>query len=67
MLAGHEIESLRRSHVMAPLDPGQVTRLLETCAELDRRHREIVRILDDLPDSFGALRVALNELHRLAR
>lgn len=67
MLQTHEIESLRRSHAMAPLPPGQVAELLATCDELARRQAAIARILSDLPESFAAVRNALNQLHELVR
>ena len=65
MLSGHEIEGLRRSHAMAPLSASHVSELLETCAELSRRQAAIAAVLADLPDSFGAVRAALNRLHEL--
>jgi hypothetical protein len=67
MLAPHEIESLRRSHAMAPLGPADVTTLLETCAELARRQAAVVEVLDGLPASFSAVRSALNRLHDIVR
>jgi ABC-type hemin transport system ATPase subunit len=60
-----KIESLRRSHAMAPLSPAHVLELLETCQQLARQRAEIAAVLADLPDSVAALRTALNRLHRL--
>ena len=67
MLALHEIESMRRSHAMAPLSPAAVVELLETCQRLARERQEIVSVLADLPESVAALRHALNRLHRLVK
>lgn len=61
----HQVESSRRSHAMSPLSPSQVTELIQTCAELLERHRRIEDALADLPESFTAVRAALNELHRI--
>jgi len=65
MLAPHEIESLRRSAAMAPLSPADVAALLETCAELTRFRADVAAVLQDLPESFGEVRSALNKLNRL--
>lgn len=65
MLSPHEIESLRRSHAMAPLSPAAVVELLDACAQMARERNEIADVLDDLPESVTALRKALNRLHRL--
>lgn len=67
MLRPHEIESMRRSHAMAPLSPSHVAELIETCAQLTREREQIARILSGLPESFSELRAALNELHRILR
>jgi DNA-directed RNA polymerase subunit F len=67
MLRPHEIESMRRSHAMAPLSPSHVDELIESCAQLAREREQIARILSGLPESFSELRAALNELHRLVR
>lgn len=67
MLRPHEIESMRRSHAMAPLSPSHVDELIETCAQLTREREQIARILSGLPESFSELRAALNELHRILR
>lgn len=67
MLQPHEIESMRRSHAMAPLSPSHVDELIETCTQLSREREQIARILSALPESFGELRAALNELQRLVR
>lgn len=65
MLASHEIESLRRSHAMAPLSPTQVSQLIDTCAQLSRQREQVATVLARLPESFADLRAALNELHRI--
>ena len=67
VLSGPEIESLRRSHAMAPLSPSHVRELIEACAQLDAERTEIKRVLADLPESFAAVRAALNRLHQLFR
>lgn len=67
MLAAHEIESMRRSHAMAPLSSSHVDELIETCAQLTREREQIARVLSGLPESFSELRAALNELHRILR
>jgi hypothetical protein len=65
MLASHEIESMRRSHAMAPLSPTHVTELIETCAQLAKERAQIAAVVAGLPDSFSEVRAALNELHRI--
>jgi hypothetical protein len=65
MLKSHEIESLRRSQAMAPLSVSHVNQLLESCADMARERAAIVEILSSLPDSFGEVRKALNELQRI--
>ena len=67
MLASHEIESMRRSHAMAPLSPSNVSELIDTCAQLAREREQIAGIVAGLPDSFAELRAALNELHGILR
>jgi hypothetical protein len=67
MLSTHEIESMRRSHAMAPLAPGHVCELIETCAVLAKERAEIAAVLAELPTSFRAVREALNTLQRLVR
>jgi hypothetical protein len=62
MLKSHEIESLRRSQAMAPLSVSHVNQLLDSCADMARERAAIVEILSSLPDSFGEVRKALNEL-----
>lgn len=64
-LSLHDIESMRRSHAMAPLSPEAVAELLDTCNQLARERQEIAAVLTDLPESVSALRAALNRLHRL--
>ena len=65
MLASHEIESLRRSNAMAPLSPTHVAQLLETCAQLAAERAAVAAVLADLPESFAAVRAALNQLQRI--
>lgn len=65
MFNAHDLESLRRSHAMAPLSPATVAQLLNTCQQLTRERAQIAAVLADLPDSVAALRQALNRLHRL--
>jgi DNA-directed RNA polymerase subunit F len=65
MLASHEIESMRRSHAMAPLSPTHVRELIETCAQLAKEREQIAAVVASLPDSFSEVRAALNELHRI--
>lgn len=67
VLASHEIESLRRSHAMAPLSASQVSELIETCDLLTTQREQIERVLSGLPESFAEVRAALNELHRIVR
>jgi hypothetical protein len=65
MLTPHEIESMRRSHAMAPLSHSHVAELLDTCVELSRERQRIAAVVAELPDSFSEVRAALNELHRI--
>jgi len=67
VLSVHDIESMRRSHAMAPLSPTHVSELLDSCQKLARERAEIAAVLADLPESVAALREALNRLHRLVR
>jgi hypothetical protein len=60
-----EIEVTRRSAAMAPLPPETVNQLLRELQQHVSERERIVAILNDLPSTFGALREALNELHRL--
>jgi hypothetical protein len=39
--------------------------LLDSCAEMARERIAIVEILTSLPESFGEVRKALNELQRI--
>ena len=64
-MSPHEVESLRRSNAMAPLSQSHVAELLESCAQMATERSAIAAILADLPDSFGAVRAALNELQRI--
>jgi hypothetical protein len=50
---------------MAPLSQSHVAELLESCAQMARERSAIAAILADLPDSFGAVREALNQLQRI--
>jgi hypothetical protein len=69
MLAGVmslvDIEVTRRSAAMAPLPAETVNLLLTELHQHVAERERIVAILNDLPPTFGALREALNELHRL--
>jgi len=65
VLSVHEIESLRRSHAMAPLSASHVSELLESCASLARERQAIVGVLVGLPESFSEVRRALNDLQRI--
>ena len=67
MLASHEIESMRRSHAMAPLSQSHVAELIETCTQLAKEREQIAAVVIGLPDSFAEVRAALNELHRILR
>jgi hypothetical protein len=67
MLRSYEIESMRRSHAMAPLSPLHVNELIETCVQFAREREQIACIVLGLPESFAELRTALNELHRMLR
>ena len=65
MLKSHELESLRRSQAMAPLGPQHIQQLLDACAQMTREREAIVAVLASLPESFGEVREALNELQRI--
>jgi hypothetical protein len=67
VLAVHEIESLRRSHAMAPLSPSAVADLIESSALMARERAEMIAVLEQLPTSFAAVRSALNALQRILR
>ncbi len=67
MLSVYEIETMRRSHAMAPLGAQSVDKLLIACAEMARERAAMTAILVDLPESFAAVRTALNELQRILR
>jgi hypothetical protein len=62
-----QIESMRRSAAMAPLSPASVMEVLETAAELARRHREIAKILHSIGSRWPDVRAALNALARLTK
>lgn len=65
MLAPDEIESMRRSHAMAPLSATHVSELIDTCVQLAKEREQIAAVIGGLPDSFSEVRAALNELHRI--
>ena len=67
MLSSHEIESLRRSNAMAPLSQTQVAALLESYRQLAEDRAAIAAVLADLPESFAAVRDALNRLQRIVQ
>lgn len=50
---------------MAPLAPSQVAELLESCSQMAKERVAIAAILADLPESFAAVRAALNDLKRI--
>lgn len=52
---------------MAPLPGSQVSALIDACDALLREREQITAIVRTLPNSFTALRNALNDLHRLLR
>lgn len=60
-------ESLRRSAACVTLSRDQISDLVAICAELVDERRRIRLILGRLPDSFGAVRSAMNELSRVLR
>jgi hypothetical protein len=60
-----EIEQTRRSLAMAPLSKESVARVLDELRRHVEERERIAAILHDLPPTVGALREALNELHRL--
>jgi hypothetical protein len=63
VLAPHELETLRRSNLMAPLSQATVAELIDDYAQMTRERAEIAAVLESLPESFGELRAALNRLH----
>ena len=67
MLTAHDIEGFRRSAAMAPLSHDSTMAVLDECARLLREREQIATVLTDLPSSFAAVRVALNELQRLVQ
>jgi hypothetical protein len=67
MLSSYEIESLRRSNAMAPLSQSHVGELLDSCAQMAKERAAIVAVLADLPDSFAAVRAALNQLQQIVQ
>jgi hypothetical protein len=65
MLQSHEIESLRRSHAMAPLSAEHVGDLIDSCAQMAREREAIHAVLTGLASPFGDVRKALNDLQRI--
>ena len=65
MLSVHEIENMRRSCAMSPLSLDDQRRLLDACADYERRRTAIAAVLADLPPSVAAVGAALNDLQRL--
>ena len=65
MMSLADIEQARRSAAMAPLSAATIERLLTELRALIVERQRIASILHDLPSTVGALRDALNELHRL--
>jgi hypothetical protein len=65
MLTVHDIESIRRSAVMAPLSSDDALRVLEACNQLLSERARIAAVLDDLPTSWATVRAALNELRAI--
>lgn len=65
VLKSHEVESLRRSQALAPLSPGHVHELIESCDQMAREREAILRILSTLPANWLEVRKALNELHQI--
>ena len=62
----HEVENLRRSAAMAPLQPNDVIEALEALAIMAGERAAIRRLLDDLAKtSFPAVRTTLNELRKI--
>jgi hypothetical protein len=61
-----DIDGMRRSLVIGgSLSRGETERLLDACQALLAQRVQIAAVLADLPESVGALRAALNRLHRL--
>ena len=60
-----DIEVTRRSAAMAPLSAETVDQLLDELQRHVSERQRILAVLDNLPPAVGALRDALNELHRL--
>jgi hypothetical protein len=60
-----DIEVTKRSAAMAPLPPETVNLLLSELQQHVAERERILAVLSELPPTFGALREALNELHRL--
>jgi hypothetical protein len=67
VLSVYEVESMRRSHAMAPLSASQVSVLLDACAQMARERARVADLLEDLPATVAALRATLNELHHVIR
>ena len=67
MLQVHDVELIRRSAAMAPLSKDETFRVLAELDQLVRERAEIVHLLGDLPESFGAVRDTLNRLQQLVK
>jgi hypothetical protein len=67
MLSSHEVESLRRSNAMAPLTQSHIAELLDDLAQVATERAAIVAVFADLPNSFAAVRTALNTLQRIVK
>lgn len=65
MLSPEAVESLRRSHAMAPLNPRQVDELLAACAAYAHCHRELIAVLDELRQTFPTVRELVSRMTRL--
>lgn len=65
MLSVEEVESLRRSHAMAPLGTHHVDQLLAACDLYARTHREIAAALEQLRTSFPRVREIVGRMNRL--
>jgi hypothetical protein len=65
MMTVNDVESIRRSAVMAPLSSDEAFRVLEACDQLLRERARIAAVLADLPDSWANVRKVLNELQAI--
>jgi hypothetical protein len=64
-LTAAEVDELRRTAAVGPLDPGDVRRVLESLREVLAARAELVAQLRRLGPAWGELRDVLNELDRL--